>query len=230
MRGPVFRRPIGSAWGRPKGAGATTAPVSPPRVSRTFLCLPAGGGLSSENGGECGARGQAASFGRRGGAGRKGVGPAGIRGGGVGRSAFAGSFNPHRGRPGRASGRLVSGGRRRGPVRRQGLLLFHRQPARQLESRSDVGHAPETHHATDEESSCGAGGAGHDRSELFDPSADDGSGVGGDQSDGGPIAGTEAAFLGGVDSRWAALGDFAVGGRCTGGEGSGGEEIGGTSD
>ncbi|PYT22036.1 MAG: hypothetical protein DMG57_36685 [Acidobacteria bacterium] len=64
----------------------------------------------------------------------------------------------------------------------------------------------------------------------FDPSADDGSGVGGDQSDRGQIAGTEAAFLGGVDSRWAALGDFAVGGRCTGGEGSGGEEIGGTSD
>ena len=28
MRGPVFRRLIGSAWGRPKGVDATTAPVS----------------------------------------------------------------------------------------------------------------------------------------------------------------------------------------------------------
>jgi len=57
-----------------------------------------------------------------------------------------------------------------------------------------------------------------------------GLGLVGTNQTGGPIAGTEAAFLGGVDSRWAALGDFAVGGRCPGGEGSGGEEIGGTSD
>src|SRR5437773_7523719 len=39
-----------------------------------------------------------------------------------------------------------------------------------------------------------------------------GLGLVGTNQTGGPIAGTEAAFLGGVDSRWAALGDFAVGG------------------